>query len=588
MPSITIRVDGTTATAGENARIVCGNSDYSLNLFFDSEWPDAARVITINGLSTEGEKQTITFTANNDHPDLPTISNAYILRVHIASGSMQTTVPAIIFCDACVTDASGTEAAQRPDIYNMASEYIACRTNGESAQAEAILAQLAALTPPPAFPGSAYRLTAVRPQRTTKLTGALTVGTTEIALDSDSIVSDSVSIAWTATPSDFLLPGGVPTAELRCTIRTDIAPESLYGAQIALTYHILRPDVIRTEDDPRAVETWEGIPLGTFDVAEAAADTETGVTITAYDGMMKIERVPRGDLPFASDTAYTPQEIITAIAQAAGVAYTGDLSDLPVRVRDYNAVRGYFVNRADTSIATARDLLSCIAQTLNALAFVDRFGELRIRPIAKTDPVADYDANARMSNRISRLPYRLLTLKTVVEMRGSDGSAVVHDYESQTLWADGVTAELPENPLWSVIDGTYSTAEQSLNIITQALDPVTFAPGEATILGDPSLDPLDWVRVNGADLPVTAFDWHFRGEHTITACGADAVAGIARSQAEKAALAERRAQVAGADNLLRTASLMTIQSAGHAAMALHDHEWLAHFTHGELAGKEIT
>ena len=583
MPDITIYVDGTTATAQENARLVCGNSNYTLFLRFDTpEWGTpltrTTRTVSITAVSTEGTVQQITVTADRDYDiSIPAISNAYILRVHVAVGNMQTTVPAIIFCDASVTDGGGTEAAQRPDIYNMICEYIAHPL-------PATLARLAELrqTLPPEFPGSAYRLAAARPERVTKLTGTLTVGSTAQELDGNSIIGDSVGIAWTATPSDFLLPGGVPTAELRCTLRTDIAPESLYGAQIALTYHILRRDVISTTEDPHAAESLESIPLGTFDVAEAAADTEAGVTATAYDGMMKIERVPRDDLPFAADTAYTPQEIITAIAQTAGVTYTGDVSGMP------NAGRGYFVRRANTSIATARDLLSCTVQTLNALAYVDRFGELRIRPIAKTDPAAEYAADARMSNRISRLPYQLLTLKTVVEMHGSDGSAVVRDYENQTLWADGVTAELPENPLWSVIDGTYSTAEQSLNIITHALDPVTFAPGEAVIPGDPSLDPLDWVRINGADLPVTASDWHFRGEHTITACGADAVAGIARSQAEKAALAERKAQAAGADNLLRTASLMTIQSAGHAAMALHDHAWLSHFTHGELAGKEIT
>lgn len=582
MPSIRIDVTGTAAAAQENAHIVCGNSDYELDLFFwPPEWGTplsrTTRTVSITAVSTEGTVQQFTVTADRDYDiSIPAISNAYILRVHVAVGNMQTTVPAIIFCDRCITDGGGTEAAQRPDIYNMICEYIAHPLPATLARLEELRQTLQ-----PEFPGSAYRLAAARPERVTKLTGTLTVSGETTELDGDSIVGDSVGIAWTATPSDFLLPGGVPTAELRCTLRTDIAPESLYGAQIALTYHIMRPDVISTEDDPHAVASWESIPLGTFDVAEAAADTEAGVTVTAYDSMMKIERVPRDDLPFAADTAYTPQEIITAIAQTAGVTYTGDVSDMP------NAGRGYFVKKADTSIATARDLLSSVVQTLNALAYVDRFGELRIRPIAKTDPAAEYAADARMSNRISRLPYQLLTLKTVVEMHGSDGSAVVRDYENQTLWNDGVTAELPENPLWSVIDGTYSTAEQSLNIITHALDPVTFAPGEAVIPGDPSLDPLDWITVGGVDLPVTASDWHYRGTHTVTACGADAVAGVARSQAEKAALAERRAQAAGADNLLRTASLMTVQAGGHAGMRLHTHEWLSHFTHAELAGKEI-
>ena len=296
--------------------------------------------------------------------------------------------------------------------------------------------------------------------------------------------------------------------------------------------------------------------------------------------MTRLDRIPRDSLPFVSGTAYSPQEIITAIAELADIPYTGDVSDFP------NGAWTYNVTDADISIATARDLLSCTVQTLGALAYIDRWGVLQIRQITKTDPVAEIGAEARTAHRVSRLPYQLYELDTTMTFRSGEGTEEVRRLDGETLWADGVTAELPENPLWSVITGGSTRAIQAFYIIVRALDPVTFAPGEAVTLGDPTLDPLDWVTVEGAALPVTASDWHYRGGHTVGACGTDAVAGIAQTQAEKAALAERMAIAEGTVNFERTLQLMMIQSSGHQGMALHTHAWLAHYTHAELGNKE--
>lgn len=573
MPTIRITIKDGAARRADDTRIICGNSDYILHIVpVDTGWaPPYTAEITLT--STEGEVSLVSVTSESDANDiaLPAFVGAYIARVHISAGAKKTCAPAVIFCRRGATDHSGEAATRRLDCYNIAMEAVNQALSGKSTAEQ--LERLAYIGEhlPAAFPGGAYRLATTRPDRVTQVSGTLKLDAETTEITPDSIVADSVALAWNAMASDFLLPGGVPSAELRLTLRTDTAPEDLYGAEIALTYSIQRRDTF-----------WCDIPLGVFSVAEAKADTQTGVPITAYDAMSKIERIPRADLSFTAGTAYTPQEIITTIAAAAGVAYTGDVSDWP------SGSIGYFVKDADISIVTARDLLSYTVMTINSIAYIDRFGELRIRKIEKADPVTALPTSQRTATRSSRLPYRLFELDTVIEMHGSDGSAIVHEYDSQTLWSNGVSAQLPENPLWAVIDGTYATVEQRLNIITRSLDPVVFRPGETTILGDPSLDPLDWVSIGGTAIPLTASDWRYRGAHALTACGADAVAGIARSQAEKAALAERQAQAAGADNLLRTANLMSIQSSGHAAMALHDHEWLAHFTHGELAGKEIT
>lgn len=568
------------AQASSSARLVCGNSDGVLSLTdIDSKWnlSGKPRTATVTAVSLEGDEETTELTDTRSTIDLPVIRNAYLLRVHLSGGGHQTAIPALIHCEACITDAGGTAAQRTPDIYNLAVEYLAARLHGE-AGADAIMAEIAARRESLGadFPGSAYRLAAQAPERVTQITGTLSVDGQETPITPDSIVSDSLSTSWTAMQSDFLLPGGVPTTELRCTLRTSAAPEELYGADIALDYSILRREIVAAGD-------WITVPLGTFTVAEAAADSEAGVTITAYDGMAKLDRIPRESLPFASGTAYTPAEIITVIAAQAELPFSDPLPDtLP-------ASWAFFVANADTSIATARDLLSCTVQIIGCIAYVDRFGALRLRRVAESDPVAAFDADQRTASKVSRLPYRLYRLDTTVADSAGDGTRAVVQMSINTLWPDGVAAELPENPLWATIDGdTLTRARQCLGILTRALDPVAYSPGETTVAGDPTIDPLDWITVGGVSMPVTASDWHYRGGQTLTAAGAEAVAGIARSQAEKAALAERQATAEGLDNMARAQHLAIIQASGHRGMALHDHIWLAHFTHGELAGEEDT
>lgn len=575
MPTIQIRVKDGAAELLDGSHIVCGNSDYTLHINPAEAGWSAPYTATLTVTTTEGDVQTTEATSVADI-ELPALHDAYIARVQISAGDMSTSTPAVIFCDACATDGGGETATARPDCYNLIMEYIARRRSGQStADVEAKLAYIGAHLPP-AFPGDAYRLAASRPNRVTQLTGTLVVGETVTTLTPDDIIADSVGIAWTAMQSDFLLPGAVPSAELRLTLRTTAAPEDLYGAEIALTYHIQRKDTL-----------WCDIPLGSFTVAEASADTEQGVTVTAYDKMMQLDRIGRSDMGFILRAAYTPQQIIAVIAETAGIPYPDDVSTWP------QANREYVISNLDSSVATARDLLSWTVQTVGAVAYMDRFGRLRVRRIAKpTAPVTSYGTTDRRATRISRLQYRLYELDTTWTYHGSNGESAVVRAEKQTLWSSGVTAELPENPLLTTMRGTegeqWGNAEMVINAILWQLDPITYNPGETVINGDPSIDPLDWISVRDAMLPVTASDWHYRGQHTLTACGADAVAGLARSQAEKATLAERQAAAAGADNILRTGWLMAIQSSGHAAMALHDHAWLGHYTHGELAGKEIT
>ena len=71
------------------------------------------------------------------------------------------------------------------------------------------------------------------------------------------------------------------------------------------------------------------------------------------------------------------------------------------------------------------------------------------------------------------------------------------------------------------------------------------------------------------------------------ACGTEAVAGIARTQAEKAAGSARGQTPEPGDNVMRLNFLLQAAQNGHQAFRGHTHAFLAHFTHAELGGETV-
>lgn len=560
--------------ASTDAELVCGNSGDSLTLITDSEWTSGAeKTVTVRCLHPDGSEHSFTVTAVNNYPVLPVIRDTYLAEVSVTQGTLSTAEPARIRFLPCITDGDAAAAQPAPDIYNLMTEYLAT-------QDAAIMEKLTALREnlQTGFPGSAYRLDAAFGPRPAKITGTVTFadGTEQSLTDAD-MASESLGISARAVPDDFLLPGGVPAAELKLTVYAEPDPERWHQAEISLTYH-LQPyrDSVR----------WHEIPLGTFLVSAAEHDSDRGAAITAYDDMQRFDHVTVAELGFASGTAYTPDEIIALCAEKAGVTWEGSVTGFP------NADRSYIMSDADTSMETARDVLMNTVQTVCAFACVDRFRKLLVIPLRKSEPVASIGRSQRKSAKISRLTYRLYELSTSYTLT-ENGSKVTRMYSDNTLWANGVTAVLQTNPLWSVI----SAADQRdavhhciMNII-DALDPVTYLPAELEGFGDPSLNLMDWLTVQsrqGASAaPLTSYDWKYGGTMTLTACGTEAVAGIARTQAEKAAGSARGQIPEPGDNAMRYNFLMQVRANGHLAMKSHTHQFLAHFTHGELGGETI-
>lgn len=583
--NITITVRNRIASVRDSPppEIINGNSGYVLCFDWDSEWDAFEAVTCCVVLYTATGSTRSTYTVSSGTVTLPPLHDTYAIEVGLTAGDVYTTTPARIACIACITDGDAEEAATEFDVYNAMMEYLSgVQSGSHNAEELAVMYQelidyMNSLPDPEEFPSTAYRRAIAAPQRITRITGTLTLPDgTEQTLSEREIIANTLGIRTDCMTDDCILPGSVPTAELTVSLRGQAQPEALYGAEIAPIFGIRLSS-----------GKWYDVPLGVFTISAADSTAEQNVSITGYDDMQRLSQIPRNLLGIVNGQAYTAQEIIVLCAGVLEleIVEIGDFVNTDVR---------YILSNADSRIETARDLLMYAVQTLGAFAYVDRFRKLCIKSLKMETPAVTISAIQRKTLTASRKEYRLYQLNVVYEYPDEDDNMLVRHDEFQTLWADGITTELPENPLWAVID-----AEQRYHrgVITQCivrlinlLDPIVFTPLTAETLGDPSIEPFEWrtFRRNSESFtaPITAIDWYYHGTQTVQAAGADAVAGILRSQAEKKALAVRISTSQSADNVMRDMYLQLILTTGHAGMAQRTHDWLAHYTHGELSGEE--
>ena len=575
--------------------IICGNPDaFGFTITFEGEWPDsdpafARRTLRIVAISQEGEMHeysTYSELSNNLTLDFP-IHDAVRCMVYVTRGDRTTEIPAAIRCLPGITDNSGIEDNPRPDVYNLMCECIAQRRGGSQSAADALLDTLYALreTAPPAYPGDDYRLTAKRSERVTTVTGTLTLASGRvIQITDDMIVADSLRIKAEAISTDALLPGGVPSREIQATLRLgDVAKGDVYEARLALTYHIQRSD-----------EHWREIDLGAFTVTEAKNPQPGYTKITGYDDMLKLTRLSRGEFYFGGRDMVTLYEAVTAITAEAGVAWDGEeeafrptprLGNLSIKISEMN-----------NGIETGRDLLGWIAQIITSTAIIDPHdGKLHIIPIDVHAPVESFTEGDSLSHTISSHEYRLFEIRGVKQQTAwltheiTGPEKCIH----HTLWSDGVTTDLPENPLF---EATYegvnrSTGDDIIWDIANRLDPVVFTPGEAELFGDPALQLLEWViyrtEDGDASFPITRTEWSYRGLHKIESGGMEAIAGVEKSQAEKHDMGARIKAWTNGETMERSFVLMVVTSEGHSGMGIFHHTELAHFTHHELGTEGV-
>lgn len=129
---IVIDIKNKIAERQDDVTIVCGNSDYVIQFFFDAEWgaydTKTARFVTAKGHTD------VVFSGNE--VAVPVITGTTVVKVGVFAGNLHTTTPATIFCRSSITDGSGSPVDPPEDVYNQIMEKLNALDGGTPATAD--------------------------------------------------------------------------------------------------------------------------------------------------------------------------------------------------------------------------------------------------------------------------------------------------------------------------------------------------------------------------------------------------------------------------------------------------------------------
>lgn len=119
MPTIHINVKNRVATANGDSRIINGNSDYSIEFDFDSEWADLNNKVGIfaynDAAAHKWAYQTVLFSGNTC--TVPILRDIHCVYVGVTAGNVRVTTPAKVQCRLSISDYADTEEPPSADVW---------------------------------------------------------------------------------------------------------------------------------------------------------------------------------------------------------------------------------------------------------------------------------------------------------------------------------------------------------------------------------------------------------------------------------------------------------------------------------------
>ncbi len=327
---ITLTLTETSLIVPEDVNLVCSN-----DIEFQIDYADEAAQQKWEELLEEGHALWLHFTFTKDSEDTETAAvlaadrsatvrfpGSLSARVYLSKEKDDfvddRTGTSVIPCQRSILDL-GSRAYSPPfDAYNTMMMLVNGRLNGRMTREEIdeIAAALRSHTNKE-LNRTAYKRAIAAMSPETQLTGKLTLtDDTEIEITNDILSASTVQITTSAIRDDFVLPGAVPAAELKATIMADagIPHEYLRGAKLALTFSAMQEN-----------GKWGDVKLGEHSVYDIGDDTATGTPVTAYDAMKKLDTLTPSTCGFESGKSYSPGQIVSMIASAAGIDFTQDI-----------------------------------------------------------------------------------------------------------------------------------------------------------------------------------------------------------------------------------------------------------------------
>lgn len=313
----------------------------------------------------------------------------------------------------------------------------------------------------------------------------------------------------------------------QCSEGAEVKIGSVYISELRGTFQNV--DIARQQWDKKEITLWEGleieqgvyedVPLGVFSVADAV-HTASGVQVTAYDNMAKLDKT----WP-TNTTQGSAYAIYALICHDCGVVGGNTQAEIEAMPNGQQPLSLYTEN----DIQTYRDALSWLAKTLCAFAYADREGKICLKNynttvVGSLDPYHRFKGG-KWSDYITR--YTGLSVVNIDEGK-TEYSSVTPD--------NGLTYNLGSNPFMQY--GTASTRETMRLAVLNGLQAIQYTPFDCnwSSLACYDLgDVLQFPRGLGANSKgcVMAIEWKYNHSTKIKGFGSNPALASAQSKLDK-------------------------------------------------------
>ncbi len=322
------------------------------------------------------------------------------------------------------------------------------------------------------------------------------------------ILKGSGYIASQCCGSTEIELGTVYAAEMGITLLTDIDRYTMERATIELFYHLLLAD-----------GTYEGVPMGIFEVSEANRSVKC-LEIKAYDYMLRFEKDFGG-----FETAGNAYQILTLCCKACGVELAHTQEKIEGMANGSTLLSIYTEN----DIETYRDVLFYIGQVLGGFFCINREGKLELRKYG-SEPVMEITGEQRFSSSFSDFITRYTAISST-NLRTQ--KAEYYGLEVD----DGLTMNLGSNPFLQF--GLEETRKQLCENILTDISVINYVPFDSETIGNPALDLGDVLRFSGGQADagqitcITSFQCKICGKQTLKCVGKNPRLSQAKSKNDK-------------------------------------------------------
>lgn len=125
MPNISLEITNKRAMAIGAPVIICGNSDYVLQIAFDEEWAAYSEKTARFAYWKDGEAKHQDKVFSGTECPVPKLSGIKKVLVGVFAGDLHTTTPAIIPCELSILCGAGAPEDPPEDVYNQIMELLA-------------------------------------------------------------------------------------------------------------------------------------------------------------------------------------------------------------------------------------------------------------------------------------------------------------------------------------------------------------------------------------------------------------------------------------------------------------------------------